>query len=110
MTLGAILIVVLLGFVLTNFFFGSVFELIIALLVWAIIGALTGNVVRGRGFSVLGNILLGLIGGILGSIILGLIGLGWLVKIPFIGFILVGVIGGVLFVYIMRLIDGNFAR
>lgn len=106
------LIFILIVFFLLNSLpvIGSVINLAIALLMWGIIGYFAGRIIRGAGFGTLGNILLGIMGGIVGSIVVRLFGLGGLFGIPIFGTFIVGVIGAVVFIFVMRLIDSNFAR
>ena len=75
--------------------------LIISLLIWAVIGWLAGQLMRGRGYGALGDILLGIGGGIVGSLIFQLlrIGVGGLV-----GNIIVGVVGAVILILIGRVL------
>lgn len=83
---------------------------IFALCIWGVTGSIAGRIVRGNGFGVLGNILLGFLGGITGAFFLRLFGLSFIGGIPFVGVIISGVIGALVFIFIMRLIDRNFAR
>lgn len=50
-------------------------NILIAILVGLIAGALAGYFVRGRGFGVLGDTLIGLIGGLVGGLIFNAVGL-----------------------------------
>lgn len=110
MSLGAILILLLIAWVLTHTVFSSLFAMIIGIIVWGVTGVIAGNIVGGR-FSTPGYIALGLAGGITGTFILRLLGLGFLRGIPFIGALLVGVFGAVVFVALIRFFfDSKFAR
>jgi uncharacterized membrane protein YeaQ/YmgE (transglycosylase-associated protein family) len=110
MALGALFVTLVIVFVAGNFLFGGLLDILIALVVWGIIGSLAGNILRGRGFGIVGNIILGLLGGITGSFVFHLIGWGGVLDIPFIGFLAAGTMGAILFIFAMRLIDHNFAR
>lgn len=109
MTLGPLLIAVVLIFILSHFIS---FPLIISLIVWAIVGMLAGKFVRGRDFGLLGNIVLGFFGGIVGSILFSLLNLWHIViRIPYpLNVGLVGLVGSIALIFLMRLIDRNFAR
>jgi|GEM_PF-1662538 len=110
MTFGALIIAVVLIFILSSAV--PLFPLIISLLVWAVTGMLAGRFVRGRDFGLVGNIVLGFFGGIAGSILFSILGLWRLVMhLPYpLNLGLVGLIGSVTLIFIMRLIDRNFAR
>jgi uncharacterized membrane protein YeaQ/YmgE (transglycosylase-associated protein family) len=99
----------LLGGVLFGKALGGLVGLLFAALMWMFVGAMAGRLVRGRGYGWLGNMLLGFAGGFTGSIVFHLLGYGGLTQ-HFIGYILVGILGAVIFVYLMRVIDRNFAR
>lgn len=85
---------------------GLVFDLFVPVLIWALIGWLAGQLMRGRGYGVLGNVLLGVGGGIIGSIIFRLLNIGvgnvWLI-----GNIIVGVVGAVVLIWVVRTFSGN---
>lgn len=110
MSLGALLITLAIVFVAGSWLFGSLFNILVALVVWGIVGYLAGSILRGRGYGIAGNIILGLLGGMTGSFVFHLIGWGKVLDIPFIGFLAVGTIGAIIFIFVMRLIDQNFAR
>ncbi|MDZ4765110.1 MAG: GlsB/YeaQ/YmgE family stress response membrane protein, partial [Chloroflexota bacterium] len=80
-------------------------DLIIALVIWAVIGWLAGNLVRGEGNGVLSNILLGLIGGVVGGFLFSLLGVG--VGGGLIGTIIVGVVGAAVVLLGARLLSGK---
>jgi uncharacterized membrane protein YeaQ/YmgE (transglycosylase-associated protein family) len=77
--------------------------LIITLVVWAIIGWLAGQLMRGGGYGALGNIALGIGGGIVGSLLFNLIGQPNADN-GLLGSVVVGVIGAVILIVIGRLI------
>lgn len=110
MTLGALIIAVVVIFILANTV--PLFPLIISLIIWALIGMLAGRFVRGRDFGLVGNIVLGFFGGIVGSILFSLLGLWRIVMhLPWpLNQGLVGLIGSIALIFLMRLIDRNFAR
>jgi uncharacterized membrane protein YeaQ/YmgE (transglycosylase-associated protein family) len=85
---------------------GLVFDLFVPVLIWALIGWLAGQLMRGRGYGVLGNVLLGVGGGIIGSIIFRLLNIGvgnvWLI-----GNIIVGVVGAVVLIWVVRTFSSN---
>lgn len=83
---------------------GIVVDLFIPVLVWAVIGWLSGQLMRGRGFGVLGNILLGLGGGVIGSVLFGLLGVG---AGGLIGRIVAGVVGAVVLIFLVRTFSDN---
>jgi uncharacterized membrane protein YeaQ/YmgE (transglycosylase-associated protein family) len=88
---------------------GSLFNLLITLAVWALIGWAAGNLMRGRGYGALGNILLGLAGGLVGGMVFSLVLPG--LAGGTIGGLLSGIVGAVLVIYIMRLLGNpNFGR
>ncbi len=67
-----------------------------AILVGALVGFLTGHIMRGEGFGAIGNIVLGIFGGIVGRFLFGLAGLG---PTSLLGDIIAGVVGAVILVY-----------
>lgn len=84
---------------------GSIFELALVLLVWAAIGWLAGQLLRGRGYGAIGNIVLGLGGGIVGRLLFGLFAPGMAAGL--VGTLLAGVVGAVVLVYAVRLLGVN---
>jgi uncharacterized membrane protein YeaQ/YmgE (transglycosylase-associated protein family) len=78
--------------------------LIIAVIIWAIIGWLAGVVMKGGGYGLLGDILLGIVGGLVGGIIFNLlnIDLGGII-----GNIIVGVVGSIIVIAIGRMLSGR---
>jgi uncharacterized membrane protein YeaQ/YmgE (transglycosylase-associated protein family) len=77
--------------------------ILIAVVVWAITGALASRVMGGDGSGLLGNILLGVIGGAVGSIVLSLLNLRDTIgDIWIVGPILVGIVGAIIVIAIAR--------
>lgn len=110
MTLGALIIAVVVIFILANAM--SFLPLLISLIIWGLTGMLAGRFMRGRDFGLVGNIVLGFLGGIVGSILFSLLGL-WrmLLHVPYpLNMALVALIGSIALIFLMRLIDRNFAR
>lgn len=102
-----LLILVILGALLLFSLIGQIFELIIALVIWALIGWLAGKLMRGSGYGALTNILLGLGGGLIGGLLFRLIGLGGVGGIAIIGPIITGVVGAIVLIFIVRLLTNN---
>ena len=86
-----------------------VFGLIVPILIWALVGWLTGKLLRGQGYGALNNILLGVGGGLLGSFLFRLLGLQGIGDIWLIGNIIVGIVGAVILIYAVRLFSSNKA-
>jgi uncharacterized membrane protein YeaQ/YmgE (transglycosylase-associated protein family) len=86
-----------------------VFSLIIPILIWAVVGWLTGKFMRGRGYGALNNILLGVGGGVLGSLLFRLLNLQGIGDIWLVGNVIVGVVGAVVLIYAVRLFSANKA-
>ncbi len=78
--------------------------LIISVIIWAVIGWLAGQVMRGGGYGVLGDVLLGIVGGLVGGLVFNLlnIDLGGII-----GNIIVGVVGSIIVIAIGRAIGGR---
>lgn len=91
---------------------GSIVNVLIGVVIWAISGWLASRVMGGDGAGLIGNILLGIVGGVIGSILLRILGLGWVGSIYLVGDILVGVVGAVVAIFVVRAITRNqdFAR
>lgn len=85
--------------------FTSILGLVFTLLVWAAIGWLAGQFLRGRGYGAVGNILLGVGGGILGGLIFHVAAPA--LAMGLLGKLLSGVVGAVGLVYIVRLLGIN---
>ncbi|WP_020398014.1 GlsB/YeaQ/YmgE family stress response membrane protein [Kordiimonas gwangyangensis] len=64
--------------------------MISTILIGALVGFLTGHIMRGEGFGAIGNIILGIFGGIVGHFIFGIAGLG---PSNLLGDIIAGVVG-----------------
>ncbi|WP_417459959.1 GlsB/YeaQ/YmgE family stress response membrane protein [Kordiimonas sp.] len=71
--------------------------MISTIILGALVGFLTGHIMRGEGFGAIGNIVLGIFGGIVGRFLFGMIGLG---PTGLIGDIIAGVVGAVILVYV----------
>ena len=65
------------------------------ILIGALVGFLTGHIMRGEGFGAIGNIILGIFGGIVGRFLFGFAGLG---PSNLIGDIIAGVVGAIVLV------------
>ena len=102
--LVVIAIILLLAYFATGVAIG-IGGLIIALIVWAVIGWLAGQLMKGGGYGLLGDILLGLVGGLVGGLLFRLLGIG--VGAGFIGDIIVGVIGAIVVIVIGRALKGR---
>ncbi len=79
--------------------------LILTVIIWAVIGWLAGQIMRGGGYGVLGDILLGLVGGLVGGLVFNLLNLN--VGGGLIGTIIVGVVGSVIVIAIGRMLGGR---
>ncbi|MDQ7027926.1 MAG: GlsB/YeaQ/YmgE family stress response membrane protein [Anaerolineae bacterium] len=89
---------------------GGIVQLLIAMLVWMFVGNIAGQLIRGEDYGVVGNIALGLAGGFVGTHLFNFLGWHSILGLPIIGFIITGVVGAVVFIFMMRLVDKNFAR
>ena len=77
--------------------------ILIAVIVWAITGAVASRIMGSDGSGLLGNILLGVIGGAVGSIVLSLLNLREAIgDIWLVGPILVGIVGAIIVIAIAR--------
>lgn len=86
----------------------SIINFIIMILAWIFVGYLTGQLIRGRGYGPIGDMALGIGGGIVGSIILRLTGqTNW--DNGLIGGIVFGTIGAIVLVFLVRLVNKDFA-
>lgn len=83
--------------------------LIVPVLIWALVGWLTGYLMRGRGYGALYNVLLGVGGGVLGSLIFRLFNLQGIGDLWLIGNVIVGVAGALVLIYGVRLFSSNKA-
>jgi uncharacterized membrane protein YeaQ/YmgE (transglycosylase-associated protein family) len=93
------LVVVYIVFMLVTAGLGLAFDLIVALLVWGLIGWAAGKLTSGKGFGTLNNILLGLLGGVIGGFVFQLVGFG---AGGLIGRVLSGVVGAVIVIFLAR--------
>ncbi len=99
--IGALLLIALI-FVAINVIQWT-WGILVAVIIWAITGALASRIMGGDGTGILGNVLLGVIGGAVGSIVLGLLNLrGAIGDIWLVGPILVGIVGAVIVIAIAR--------
>lgn len=80
--------------------------LLLSVLIWAVIGWLAGQIMKGEGYGALGNILLGLVGGLVGGLVFGLLGIG---SGGLLGTILVGVVGSIIVILVGRMLRGQRA-
>ncbi|MBL8144931.1 MAG: GlsB/YeaQ/YmgE family stress response membrane protein [Anaerolineae bacterium] len=83
--------------------------MIVPVLIWALVGWLTGYLMRGRGYGALYNVLLGVGGGVLGSLIFRLFNLQGIGDLWLIGNVIVGVAGALVLIYGVRLFSSNKA-
>ncbi len=88
---------------------GLIGAVVIPVLIWAVVGWLTGQFMRGRGYGTVNNVLLGIGGGVLGSILFRLLNLQGIGDIWLIGNIIVGVVGAVVLIYVVRAFSSNKA-
>lgn len=102
----AVIAIVLLVLYLLAGFAVDILGFIVGLLIWAVIGWLAGQIMKGDGYGAVGNILLGIVGGLVGGLLFGLVGQGNLdSSLP--GKIIVGVIGSIVVIAIGRMIQGR---
>jgi uncharacterized membrane protein YeaQ/YmgE (transglycosylase-associated protein family) len=101
--LAVIAIVLLVLYFLTGAVLG-IGSLIITVIIWAVIGWLAGQIMKGDGYGALGNILLGIVGGLIGGLIFNIlnINLGGII-----GHIIVGVVGSIIVIAIGRMLQGR---
>jgi uncharacterized membrane protein YeaQ/YmgE (transglycosylase-associated protein family) len=88
----------------------GILQLLIAMVIWMLVGNVAGQIIRGEDYGVIGNIALGLAGGFVGTHLFRILGWHGILGLPIIGYIVTGVIGAIIFIYMMRLVDKNFAR
>lgn len=105
----AIIALIILALLILPGIIGTLWGVLVAVVIWAITGWLVGKLVDrdGKGFGIVGNIALGLVGGIVGTFVLRLLNLQGIGDIWLIGSIVVGVIGGLIVVLVARLIFGR---
>jgi uncharacterized membrane protein YeaQ/YmgE (transglycosylase-associated protein family) len=89
---------------------GGVLNLLVAMVIWMVVGNVAGQIIRGEDYGVVGNIALGLAGGFVGTHLFRILGWHGILGLPIIGYIIAGVIGALLFIFLMRLVDKNFAK
>lgn len=83
---------------------GTVFGIIIPLMIWMGIGYIAGKLLRGKGYGLVGDVLLGLGGGLVGNVIFGWLNIG----LPgVIGAFAAGVFGAVVLVFGIRLVHNS---
>ncbi len=106
--IGAIVLAIL-AIVLLSPIIGTIWGVLVTIVIWAITGWLVGKLINkdGKGFGALGNIGMGLLGGIVGTFVLRLINLQGLGDIWLVGSIIVGVIGGLIIVFAVQLFTGK---
>jgi uncharacterized membrane protein YeaQ/YmgE (transglycosylase-associated protein family) len=75
--------------------------LVIALLIGALAGWLSGLITKGRGFGVAGNIIVGIIGAFLGGFCFGILGIA---ATNLLGQLIFAVLGSLLFLWLLRFI------
>jgi len=104
MAAAVLVILAIIGAVVLLPLVGSVLNVILLVLLWAFIGWLVGQILRGRGYDLFTNILLGIGGGLVGGILFALLGLS---SGGLLGTILSGVVGAILLVYGVRWLTDN---
>ncbi|MCS7072683.1 MAG: GlsB/YeaQ/YmgE family stress response membrane protein [Anaerolinea sp.] len=104
MAAAVLVILAIIGAVVLLPLVGSVLNVILLVLLWAFIGWLTGQIMRGQGYSLFTNVLLGIGGGLVGGILFGLLGLS---SGGLLGTILSGVVGAVVLIYAVRFFTEN---
>ena len=102
--LAILAIILLVGYFLAGAAIGIV-GLIFTLLIWAVIGWLAGQIMRGSGYGALGDILLGLVGGLVGGLVVNLLNIN--LGGGLIGTIIVGVVGSIIVIAIGRALGGR---
>lgn len=104
MAAAVLVILAIIGAVVLLPMVGSVINVVLLVLLWAFIGWLVGQIMRGKGYDLFTNILLGIGGGLVGGILFGLLGLS---SAGLLGTILSGVVGAVVLIYAVRLLTDN---
>jgi uncharacterized membrane protein YeaQ/YmgE (transglycosylase-associated protein family) len=115
MTLGALIVAGFLVVALAAPVFNTLMSIpLVALLLlfvtFSIEGWVAGKLVRGRDFGLLGNAILGFLGTLVGGALVVLLNLWRFFDGGLISQFIVGIVGSVIFIFLMRLIDRNFAR
>jgi len=109
MTAGALIVAMILLFIIYHGF--PLLQLLMFLLILAVIGMIAGKLMRGRDYGLLGNIVLGFFGGIVGPVLFAMFGLHGILSLPFpFGYGIAAIAGSMVMVFLMRLVDRNFAR
>ncbi len=83
---------------------GGLVNLLIAVVIWGLIGWAASRIMGGDGVGIIGNVLIGVVGGMVGRLLFGVLGvsLGGLL-----GTVIVGVVGAVLTIVVWRAISNN---
>ncbi len=102
---------VILAFVASRLIFGPIWDIAVAVVFWAITGALAGRIIRGAGYGLAANVLIGFIGGFVGNLLLVWL-MGWTIgSVPLIGPIIIGCIGAIIFVLAVRVVhNADFGK
>jgi uncharacterized membrane protein YeaQ/YmgE (transglycosylase-associated protein family) len=108
--MSVVFFVIMLLLMLTLVSSMGILQLLVAMVIWMLVGNVAGQIIRGEDYGVIGNIALGLAGGFVGTLLFNLLGWQGILGLPIIGYIVTGVIGAIIFIYMMRLVDKNFAR
>lgn len=105
------LVLVAAAFIASRLIFGPIWDLAVAVVFWAITGALAGRIIRGAGYGLASNVLIGLIGGFIGNVLLVRL-MGWTIgNLPLIGPIIIGCVGAIIFVLAVRVIhNADFGK
>ena len=115
MTLGALIVAGVVVVALAVPVFNTLMSIpLVALLLlfvtFSIEGWVAGKLVRGRDFGLLGNAILGFLGTLVGGALVVLLNLWRFFDGGLISQFIVGIIGSVIFIFLMRVVDRNFAR
>lgn len=79
----------------------TILPIIVTCIIGAIAGFLAGQIMKGRGFSLIGNIIVGIVGAAIFGFLFGSLGL---VDIPYVNEIIGGTIGAVILLFAIGLI------
>jgi uncharacterized membrane protein YeaQ/YmgE (transglycosylase-associated protein family) len=115
MRLGALILAVGIAFALATPLVNAVMaipivNLLLLIVFYGVIGSIAGRLVRGRDFSLVGNAILGFFGWMTGGLLVVLLGWWRLFDGGLISQFIVGVVGSIILIFLMHLIDRNFAR
>jgi len=88
---------------------GSLFSLIIWLVLAGLAGYFASKVLGGDGVGTIGNVLLGLVGGLVGPVVLSLVNLQGL-RDNFLGGLIVSFVGAVVVIFVGRIFNKNFGK